>query len=387
VNEDGVPASAHGAWATSFGGTPLYMAPEQWRLEYAGAPADVWALGVMLVELCTGRHPFTDASMTDADPSAIERLRGRVTGSMPPEPSDMAVLPPVLNELIVHCLDRDPAKRPRATHVVEQLRLLVETRDSETHARARPPVIAPAPSSRLRDRRRSRWASVVAFVAMLVAVGAVVQVVRLSRRAIDARAAATVASAAPEAPAASASSAATRTPALVPSADVLPPASASVARPFRAPLASATAKTTAPSPPGPVDELCTDTPDCRNSGLCREHDGACVGSSDADCRRSLNCVSFGNCALKGGRCVPTEPDHCRNASRCASWGMCSLVGGRCSAVEASDCRASSECRSKGLCTAAGGWCVVGSSADCAASTLCKTQGKCRQDAAKNRCVE
>lgn len=46
-----------------FCGTPSYMAPEiVSKLEYAGPPADVWALGVLLFALLCGRFPFKGAN-------------------------------------------------------------------------------------------------------------------------------------------------------------------------------------------------------------------------------------------------------------------------------------------------------------------------------------
>ena len=43
-------------------GTLAYLSPEAVRGEEAGAAGDVWALGVMLLEMVTGRHPFMRAS-------------------------------------------------------------------------------------------------------------------------------------------------------------------------------------------------------------------------------------------------------------------------------------------------------------------------------------
>ena len=61
-------------------GTVAYMAPEQARGEMVTQEADVFALGVMLYELVTGRHPF-------AAPSQLGTLHALMWES--PEPPSL----------------------------------------------------------------------------------------------------------------------------------------------------------------------------------------------------------------------------------------------------------------------------------------------------------
>src|SRR5262249_45242363 len=46
-------------------GTPLYMSPEQARAQPVSSASDIFALGIVIYELATGRHPFAADSATE----------------------------------------------------------------------------------------------------------------------------------------------------------------------------------------------------------------------------------------------------------------------------------------------------------------------------------
>jgi len=86
-------------------GSPLYMAPEQMRsARDVNATADVWAFGVVLFELLTGRWPFEAETMPDLclkvvsePPLSLAELRPEV--------------PEALVRIVERCLSKDPAAR------------------------------------------------------------------------------------------------------------------------------------------------------------------------------------------------------------------------------------------------------------------------------------
>jgi WD40 repeat protein/Flp pilus assembly protein TadD len=96
-------------------GTPEYMAPEQVEGQ-AGVASDVWALGVILYEMLTGRRPFesttplgTLALVLDEEPVAPARLRSEV-------PRDVETI-------CLKCLHKDPQRRyGSAAALAEDLR-------------------------------------------------------------------------------------------------------------------------------------------------------------------------------------------------------------------------------------------------------------------------
>jgi len=99
-------------------GTPAYMSPERWMDEECSGAADVWALGVMLFELLTGRQPFGGRELA--------QLALTVCGPEPsPRVDQHEPVPAELSDLVAACLEKDPEARPAAREVAEQLSRLL----------------------------------------------------------------------------------------------------------------------------------------------------------------------------------------------------------------------------------------------------------------------
>ncbi|HWV99494.1 MAG TPA: protein kinase [Candidatus Acidoferrum sp.] len=85
-------------------GTPDYMAPEQVRGSRGDQRTDMYSLGAILYEMVTGEPPF-------AGDSAYVIMNARVTGD-PQAPRKLnPKLTPVIEEIILHAMERDPRHR------------------------------------------------------------------------------------------------------------------------------------------------------------------------------------------------------------------------------------------------------------------------------------
>jgi serine/threonine-protein kinase len=83
-------------------GTPSYMAPEQMKSGRAADPrSDIWSIGVVIYQLINGHPPFSGESYAE--------LVLKV-GLEPPMPIQVP-LPTGLGEIIMRCLEKDPALR------------------------------------------------------------------------------------------------------------------------------------------------------------------------------------------------------------------------------------------------------------------------------------
>jgi eukaryotic-like serine/threonine-protein kinase len=136
-------------------GTVAYMSPEQARGEAVDARTDIWALGVVLYQMLTGRAPFTGATRSDVLVAILDREPPSL-GEFQPN------APPELQRIVRKALQKDPDRRYQVTK--DFLLDLQSLSDDDSSSAMSSAVNAPP----VRQRRRSTRTWLFAAALMLV---------------------------------------------------------------------------------------------------------------------------------------------------------------------------------------------------------------------------
>jgi serine/threonine-protein kinase len=119
-------------------GTPAYMSPEQCRGVNVDKGTDIYALGMILYEMFAGQLPFQG--------SFAELITHHLI-TAPDPPSRHRPLPRALEQLIMRCIDKDPAQRPQSAEALGRaLDAALPTAEDNLQTAAVVPV-APAPAA------------------------------------------------------------------------------------------------------------------------------------------------------------------------------------------------------------------------------------------------
>jgi len=137
-------------------GTVAWMSPEQTEGKTVDSRSDIFAFGVVLYELLTGRHPFrrdttidTIAAIREEQPEAITRLA--------------PALPPEAARAVIRCLRKEPGKRWQS---LSDLGAVLEGLKEDTESGRQ---VVPEQQT---GRRPVSWATVGAVAALIAVVGA-----------------------------------------------------------------------------------------------------------------------------------------------------------------------------------------------------------------------
>ncbi len=137
-------------------GTAAYMSPEQARGKAVDKRSDIWAFGVLLYEMLTGRRLFEGETLSDVLAQVLTRE---------PDPTALpAGTPAAIRRLLRRCLDRDPRRRLRD---IGEARVALE----EVAAGRVDDAALTAGASAISTRRPWRWAAGAALLILGGALG------------------------------------------------------------------------------------------------------------------------------------------------------------------------------------------------------------------------
>jgi eukaryotic-like serine/threonine-protein kinase len=119
-------------------GTLAYISPERLAGDDASAASDVWAVGVLLWEALSGRHPFWGMP--------LQQVALAIEAGAPPLASERPDLPRRLLAAIDGSLALDPGSRPRASELASDLRRALQVPAKKTRPSG-PRVAEPRPAA------------------------------------------------------------------------------------------------------------------------------------------------------------------------------------------------------------------------------------------------
>ncbi len=109
---------------SNMGGTPPYMAPEQWRGEELDARTDIYAIGCILYEMLAGQKPFAGAT--------IDELRRQHLNAAIPRLMAFAILPTDMDTILKRCLAKRRDERfATINELVQELSKIYQRRFAE----------------------------------------------------------------------------------------------------------------------------------------------------------------------------------------------------------------------------------------------------------------
>ncbi len=130
-------------------GTVPYMSPEQVRGEAVDSRTDLFALGVLLYELTTGRRPFEGSTLGVISTAILRDEPASISSARTDAPADLA-------RIIARCLEKDPRARfQTALDVANELRSMGQTQASGAIMKA-----PPTPSTPLLGREETLAAAI-----------------------------------------------------------------------------------------------------------------------------------------------------------------------------------------------------------------------------------
>jgi serine/threonine-protein kinase len=105
ITDFGLAVAAEEESEGDVSGTPSFMAPEQFAGKGASVRSDIYALGLVLYELFTGKRAY--------EAKTLAELQAKKEASLPKAPSEIVRdIDPIVERVILRCVEKDPRHRP-----------------------------------------------------------------------------------------------------------------------------------------------------------------------------------------------------------------------------------------------------------------------------------